>query len=111
MPDRFPEAFERFERVVNIDRFRSYYELALAFQSWAGQNWKGSAKQWEALDREAKNSGFYPTNSYQGIRRKRGYTDFYERPNQTRRGESGILRGRARSVYRDIKTGRFIKKP
>ena len=76
-----------------------------------GQNWKGSAKQWEALDREARNSGFYPTNSYQGIRRKRGYTDFYERPNQTWSRENINWKGKSRSVYRDIRTGRFVKKP
>jgi hypothetical protein len=109
--DRFPEAFERFESDVDVDRFQSYFELALAFQSWAGRNWKGTAKQWEALDRESENFGFYPTNSYRGARREGLYMDFYERPRQTWKQEVVTVKGKAQNRYRDLKTGRFIKKP
>ena len=34
MVDLFPEAFKRFERVVDISRFDSYRELAYAFSYW-----------------------------------------------------------------------------
>jgi len=108
--DRFPEAFERFEMVVDVDTFRSYFELTLDFQSWVGLNWKGTAKQWKELDREAENFGFYPTSSYRGARRERRYMDFYVRPRRTWKQEVVTVKGKAQNRYRDLKTGRFIKK-
>jgi hypothetical protein len=56
--DRFPEAFERFESDVDVDRFRSCHELTLAFCWWAGERWRGRLRQWEALNIEAENLGF-----------------------------------------------------
>jgi len=104
--DRFPEAFERCERVVDVGKLRSYYELALAFQSWAGQKWKGSPRQWEAFDREAKRLGFSP------------YTSRVRDFERTKRAEAVAwkfevfnVRGKPQNRYRDQRTGRFIKKP
>jgi len=37
--DRFPEAFDRFERVVDLRSFRSGRELKYAFSHWAGRRW------------------------------------------------------------------------
>jgi hypothetical protein len=42
--DRFPEAFERFEKDVDISNIKSYSELAYAFSYWAGKRWVGWIK-------------------------------------------------------------------
>ena len=104
--DKFPEAFRRFEDHVDVGRFESYHQLTLAFRWWAGERWVGSHRQWEALNVEAENLGFdvpdYVREELEGSRRvSRGFW----------RRETLNLRGRARSVYRDVKTGRFIKNP
>ena len=104
--DRFPEAFERFESDVDIGRFRSYHELTLSFRWWAGERWVGSSRQWEALNAEAENLGFEPPDFIREELEERWVYSRY-----TWRRESVNLKGKVRSVYRDIKTGRFIKKP
>ena len=104
--DSFPEAFDRFENDVDIGRFTSYHQLTLAFHWWAGERWVGSRKQWEALNAEAENLGF-ETPDY--IREE--LDDNRRHYRSSWRRETLNLKGRARSVYRDIKTGRFIKRP
>jgi predicted glycosyltransferase involved in capsule biosynthesis len=104
--DRFPEAFERFESDVDIGMFESYHELTLAFRHWSGDRWRGTHRQWEALNDEAENLGFKPPDF---IREELECGRRYSRSSWRR--ETLNLRGRARMVYRDIKTGRFIKKP
>ena len=52
--DKFPEAFRRFENDVDIGRLESYRQLTLSFRWWAGQRWKGTTRQWSALNSEAK---------------------------------------------------------
>ncbi len=104
--DSFPEAFERFEYDVDIGQFESYHELTLAFRYWAGERWVGSRRQWEALNQEAENLGFEPPDFIrEELAERRGYS------RGSWRKETLNFRGRARMVYRDIKTGRFIKKP
>ena len=56
--DRFPEAFERFEQVVDIDNFESFRQLAYAFRHWAGKRWRDTWAQNVALRREAEKRGF-----------------------------------------------------
>jgi hypothetical protein len=56
--DKFPEAFERFEDRVDVDRFNSYMELTYAFRHWAGQKWIGTSRQWKAFNVEAERLGF-----------------------------------------------------
>ena len=104
--DKFPEAFERFESDVDVDRFDSYRELIYAFQWWAGEKWIGSHKQWKALNAEAENLGFETPDFL-----REELEDNRECLQSSWRREILNLRGKARSVYRDIKTGRFIKKP
>ena len=58
MMDKFPEAFRRFERVVDIDRFDSFRELSYAFGQWAGKRWVDSYLQNKALKREGKRLGY-----------------------------------------------------
>jgi hypothetical protein len=105
--DSFPEAFERFESDVDIGQFESYHQLTLAFRHWAGERWVGSSSQWDALNAEAENVGF---ESPDFIREELEGNRRYSRRYSWRR-DTVNFRGKARSVYRDIKTGRFIKKP
>jgi hypothetical protein len=55
--DKFPEAFERFEKRVDVSRIRSFEQLTLAFSIWAGKQWKGTSKQVKALKIEAVKRG------------------------------------------------------
>ena len=105
MVDRFPEAFARFEQVVDIDRLKSYRQLAYAFSHWAGRRWIDSYAQNFALRREAE---------------KRGFRDiripmFFRRPQvsakRTWRRETVTVRGKPQVRHRDLRTGRFIEKP
>ena len=43
--DRFPEAFNRFEEVVDVRRIESFRQLRLAFASWAGWKWHDTYMQ------------------------------------------------------------------
>jgi hypothetical protein len=106
MPDKFPEAFERFERDVDVDSFRSYRELAYGFSHWAGKRWVDSYKQNFALGKEARKRGFFDAK----------LPRYFERPSvrqtrQTWRHETVTVRGKSQVRYRDVRTGRFIKKP
>ena len=104
MVDRFPEAFRRFEKLVDMKSFRSYRELAYGFSHWANRRWVDSYKQNVALKREAE---------------KRGYSDsriptYFKRKVSTKRTwrrETVSVRGKSQNRYRDLRTGRFIKKP
>lgn len=58
MMDKFPEAFRRFERVVDVNQFDSYKNMSYAFGQWAGKRWKDSYLQNKALKREGKRLGF-----------------------------------------------------
>jgi hypothetical protein len=51
--DKFPEAFKRFEEVVDVSKIKSFQQLKLAFSHWAGKKWKETPLQVEALKREA----------------------------------------------------------
>jgi hypothetical protein len=105
MPDKFPEAFERFERDVDIDCFRSFRELAHAFSHWAGRRWVDSYTQNFALRIEARKRGFFDAQ----------LPRYFERPSvrQTRqswRHETVTVRGKSQDRYRDLRTGHFIKR-
>lgn len=55
--DKFPEAFERFERTHNTKDIKSFDELRMAFDSWAGDRWRDSPRQLRALAHEARRLG------------------------------------------------------
>jgi len=105
MVDRFPEAFQRFEQVVDIDRFKSFRELAYAFVHWASRRWVDSYAQNVALRREAEKRGFRVTR----------FPMYFRRPHvsarRTWRYETVTVRGKPQVRHRDLRTGRFIKKP
>jgi predicted glycosyltransferase involved in capsule biosynthesis len=109
--DKFPEAFRRFENDVDVGRLESYHQLTLSFRWWAGQRWKGSYRQWNALNAEAENLGFHVPDVYREAIREKRYTDFYGRRNSTWKRETVSIRGVTQARYRDVRTGRFIKKP
>ena len=56
--DKFPEAFRRFEKVVDVDKFDSYRDMSYAFGHWAGKRWRNTWKQNKALAREGNRLGF-----------------------------------------------------
>ena len=103
--DRFPEAFHRFEKVVDLRSFRSGRELKYAFTHWAGRRWVDSYKQNIAFRREAEKRGFVDTR----LERYSKHPQFIVI--QTWKLETVTVRGKSQVRYRDIKTGRFIKKP
>jgi hypothetical protein len=52
--DKFPEAFKRFEAVVDTSKIKSFQQLKLAFATWAGRKWKESPLQLQALRVQAE---------------------------------------------------------
>ena len=106
MVDRFPEAFRRFEQVVDVSRLESYRQLAYAFSYWAGGRWVDSYLQNFALKREAEKRGFRDARTpiYFGKQHQAFAT-------RTWRHETVTVRGKSQYRYRDLSTGRFIKKP
>ena len=102
--DKFPEAFERFENDVDIGKFVTYMELTSAFRWWAGEKWIGTPRQWKALNKEAENVGFEVPEIFRDeMRETRSYVSW--------RREVVNIRGNSIERYRDVRTGRFIKKP
>jgi hypothetical protein len=105
MVDRFPEAFRRFEEVVDVRRIDSFRQLKLAFASWAGWKWLDTYMQNRALAVEAWRLGI-PV-----LVDKRPSFHMYGRKTATWRHEIVTVKGKSQTRYRDLKTGRFIKKP
>jgi len=93
--DNFPEAFERFEKVVDTSRIRTFQQLMVSFSYWAGRNWLGTSKQVGALRIEAGRLGI-----------EEAYVE--TRP-RTWRYDTFIKRGKLQGRFRDLKTGRFVK--
>jgi hypothetical protein len=91
--DKFPEAFKRFEKTVNI-RDLSKNEVIAAFIEWAGYKWIPTSEQTQALNHEI---------------RKRGISE--GRFERTWRFETVRVRGKGQVRYRDLRSGRFIRRP
>ena len=104
MTDRFPEAFRRFEDDVDVRDFESFRQLEIAFGYWAGRRWRPTYKQKCALAREARRLGI--SEQFRG----RNYR-FSSSPNLWYRYETVSVKGRMQQRFRDVRTGRFIKKP
>lgn len=58
MSDKFPEAFERFERAVDTRCIENLSQLVSAFASLAGYKWLDSSSQRHALARELEGCVF-----------------------------------------------------
>jgi hypothetical protein len=91
--DRFPQAFRRFEREVDIRSFRSYRELAYAFSHWAGKRWVDSYAQNYALKREGIKLGFLDAKIPDYFRR---YTPRQKRAVRRRRWKRKVRVSRVR---------------
>jgi hypothetical protein len=101
----FPEAFDRFEKRVDTSKIKTFEHLRMSFALYAGRRWKGTAKQVDALADEAEKIGIPTPREERRARireqeRVRGW-----------RHEQYTIRGKLRSIFRDVKTGRFIKNP
>lgn len=85
----------------------------MAFEMWAGEKWKGTLKQNEALKREARKRGIpvYMWSFRTGRTGRFIVPKILRAPPRTWKHERIAVRGRLQSRYRDLKTGRFIKKP
>ena len=81
----------------------------MAFRWWAGERWRGTRSQWEALNAEAENLGF-EVPDFISEELEEGRVSLYSRRYSWRR-EFVKISGKAKRIYRDLKTGRFIKKP
>ena len=68
---------------------------------WAGEKWIPTYKQLEALKNEARKIGIPVV----GVRR------VIRVPSVWWRIETVMVRGKGQARYRDLKSGRFIKKP
>jgi hypothetical protein len=63
IPDKFPEAFKRFERQISLKNIEAFRQLTLAFGTWAGRKWVPTYRQMDALTVQAKELGI-PTKGY-----------------------------------------------
>ena len=85
--DRFPEAFKRFEEVVDVSKIKSFQQLLMAFKLWAGRKWKDSPLQIEALKEEAfkREIPQIPVTHEEYLRKKAEIDKLYERVYYCRR--------------------------
>jgi hypothetical protein len=100
--DKFPEAFNRFEQAVDVDRIATFKQLELAFGQWSGHKWGPTTKQLAALAVEARRLGIRPS-------KERAVAG--ERETVRVRAEYIKRDGKIIKIYRDTKTGHFVKKP
>ena len=120
----FEEYLGRIEKVVDLDDVKSYAQFAAIIQSFSGKRWTGSTAQVIALKEGAERRGFDTT--LPAYIWKRDYARYYARGfgSPSRRGKASvsgirkawqremvIVRGKSQVRYRDLKTGRFIRKP
>ena len=98
--DEFPEAFRRFERVVDTDRILTFDQLLVSFRYWAGRNWKGTYKQVEALKGEADRLGIPVYRGTFRAETRPSYTAWYR-----------VEKYGSKTVCRNLINGRFIRKP
>jgi len=56
--EKFQEAFERFEKVVDVNQFDSYRELWFAFRKWGAKRWRNTELQNRALAYEGEQLHF-----------------------------------------------------
>ncbi len=93
--DKFPEAFRRFEEVRDVDKIPNFRQLEMEYGLWAGEKWRATQRQRSALAVEAQKRGIPLT-----IEKTRSW-----------KHEMVIIRSRSFDRFRDLRTGRFIRKP
>jgi len=112
----FEEAFDRLEKYTNVRSCRSLDELRLVAERFFGDKWYPTDRQKEALIDEAERRGYF--ERWEELRKeKEKELSWYAQSQpqvtakRTYRHETVIVRGKPQVRYRDVKTGRFIKKP
>jgi len=110
--EAFQEAFDRMERATNSSECETLKELRLVAKSYFGSKLYPTNRQLYALKDEAKRRGYFErlgekrvSRPWYAQRQPHSYT------RQTWRHETVTVRGKNQVRYRDLKTGRFIKKP
>jgi len=109
----FEEAFDRLERYTNARNTRNLRELVIVAEEYFGHKFH-TDRQYEALKEEAKRRGYF--ERWEMMEKQRELPWYAQRQPQvstTRkyRRETVTVRGKSQVRYRDLKTGRFIKKP
>jgi len=110
--EAFQEAFERMERETNSRECESFKQLRLVAKSYFGSKWYPTNRQLYALKDEAKRRGYFERFTERRVNRPwytRRQSHSYVKP--TWRHETVTVRGKSQVRYRDLRTGRFIKKP
>jgi len=102
MMDRFPEAFRRFERVVDIDSLETYRNFRYAFSRWAGKRWRNTWAQNRALARIGRRLGFKDV----GMPRLFGFTVETEKRMKAVRKAKRVRRVRKKWV-KAVKSGKY----
>ena len=119
----FEEYLGRIEKKVYLEDLKSYAQFAAVIQNFSGERWAGSTKQVMALKDGAERRGFDTT--LPAYIWKRDYAKYYAKGfgapfrrgttiTAKRKGwkrETVTVKGKSQIRYRDLKTGRFIKKP
>lgn len=73
--DKFPEAYERFEKMMHPEDVRSFQQLLMMYGEWADpRKWIPTSRQIEALRRETLKHGL-PIGY---VRRERRFSSEYE---------------------------------
>ena len=110
--EAFQEAFDRMERDSNSRECRNLDELHLVAERYFAGKWYPTHRQLEALKDEARRRGYF-----QRLGRKKDVIPRYVRrqpkvtSGRTWRRETVTVRGKPQVRHRDLRTGRFIKKP
>ena len=77
-----------------------------------GSKWYPTNRQLNALNDEAKRRGYFEKFKENRVRRPRySQRHSYRYVKRTWRHETVTVKGKSQVRYRDLKTGRFIKKP
>ena len=110
--EAFQEAFDRMERDTNSLECETLNELRLVAKSYFGSKWYPTNRQLYALKDEAKRRGYFDKFREKKVSRPRyAKRQPHSYVKRTWRYETVTVRGKSQTRYRDLRTGRFIKKP
>jgi hypothetical protein len=89
-----------------------FKKLLMQFELWAGRKWLDTPDQRRALAVEARKLGIpVVAEKRSSATRERGIVRFPERKAVTWRHEVVTVRSHSQDRYRDLRTGRFIRRP
>lgn len=103
--DKFPEAYKRFEKKVDLSDVNSFQQLLKAFQLWGDKKAPATRLQKRALAVEGKKDGIEPTETRRIVHERKEIS--YTRKDG--RQVNYIRKGRIVNQTVDIITGRFVK--